>query len=88
MKRMSLLVACGIVVSLVLSAPARADQQNKLPHGQHERQGAPRTPPRPPAATTGHQTVPRGDLRGDIANNARARVGLHAPDTPDAFQHH
>jgi hypothetical protein len=24
--------------------------------------------------------VPRGDLRGDIASNARARVGLQPPD--------
>ncbi|RQS13178.1 hypothetical protein [Burkholderia sp. Bp8998] len=80
MKSMSLLVACGIVISLALTAPARADDRAKPPHRQQDhrntlRQQSPVTPPN-------RQTVPRGDLRGDIASNARARNGSQPSDLP------
>ncbi|WP_081075152.1 hypothetical protein [Burkholderia stagnalis] len=79
MKPMSLLAACGIVVSLVLASPAHADDRTRQPHRQQEHKGqhAP-----PGADQSGRQTVPRGDLRGDIASNARARVGLPQQDAP------
>ncbi|CAN0620264.1 conserved exported protein of unknown function [Burkholderia multivorans] len=78
MKPMSLLLACGIVVSLALVTPAHADTHVRQTHGQREQKGNPHAPPAP--AQNDRQTVPRGDLRGDIASNARARVGLQPPD--------
>jgi Tfp pilus assembly protein FimV len=77
MKRRSLLAACGMAVSLALSAPVFADQQAKRPHHPHAEQTVPHpAPPKP----TDRQTVPRGDLRGDIASNARERaLPQHAP---------
>ncbi|MBN3789369.1 hypothetical protein [Burkholderia sp. Ac-20353] len=80
MKTMSLLAACGIVVSLALASPAHADDRNKQPHRQQEHKGNLHTPPG--ADQSGRQTVPRGDLRGDIASNARARIGLPQQDAP------
>lgn len=77
MKPMSLLAACGIVVSMALALPTHADDRTLPPHGQQERKGKVHAPdPRD------RQTVPRGDLRGDIASNARARIGLPPPDEP------
>ncbi|GBH27719.1 hypothetical protein [Burkholderia vietnamiensis] len=73
MKPMSLLVAWGIVISLALTAPARADDRAKPPHRQQDHRTTLRQQP-PPASFT-RQAVPRGDLRGDIASNARARIG-------------
>lgn len=80
MKPMSLLVACGIVVSLALVAPAHADERTKPPHGQQEHKGKLHVPAAPDPDA--RQTVPRGDLRGDIASNARARIGLPPRDEP------
>ncbi|WP_233634396.1 hypothetical protein [Burkholderia cepacia] len=80
MKPMSLLVACGIVISLALSAPARADDRAKPPHRQQDHRNTLRQPPS--ANAFGRQTVPRGDLRGDIASNARARIGSQPSDVP------
>jgi hypothetical protein len=76
---MSLLVACGIVISLALTAPARADDRAKPPHRQQDHRTLRQ---QPPAASSNRQTVPRGDLRGDIASNARARIGSQAPAMP------
>ncbi|AJY14002.1 hypothetical protein K6W16_16510 [Burkholderia dolosa] len=73
MRPMSLLVACGIVVSLALTGPAHADERAKPPHRQQDHRNTLRQPP--PSAPPNRQTVPRGDLRGDIASNARARIG-------------
>ncbi|MEB4631032.1 hypothetical protein [Burkholderia contaminans] len=80
MKPMSLLVACGIVISVALSAPAHADDRVKPPHRQQDHRNTLRQPPsvNPPS----RQTVPRGDLRGDIASNARARIGPQPTDVP------
>ncbi|WP_029226577.1 hypothetical protein [Burkholderia ubonensis] len=78
MKPMSLLAACGIVVSLALALPAHADDHARQPHRQQEHKGNPHAPP---GAEQPNQTVPRGDLRGDIASNARARVGLPPQDS-------
>ncbi|MGS0894064.1 hypothetical protein ACVBGC_16240 [Burkholderia stagnalis] len=81
MKPMSLLVACGIVVSLALTAPARADERAKPPHRQQDHRNS-LVHQAPPAGPSGRQTVPRGDLRGDIASNARARIGSQPNAVP------
>ncbi|AJX16209.1 hypothetical protein [Burkholderia ubonensis] len=78
MKPMSLLAACGIVVSLALALPVHADDHARQPHRQEEHKGSLHAPP---GAEQSNQTVPRGDLRGDIASNARARVGLPPQDS-------
>ncbi|MCA7969259.1 MULTISPECIES: hypothetical protein [Burkholderia] len=80
MKTMSLLVACGIVVSVALAAPAHADDRVKPPHRQQDHRNTLRQPPS--ANPSSRQTVPRGDLRGDIASNARARIGSQSPGVP------
>ncbi|MBR8177368.1 hypothetical protein [Burkholderia ambifaria] len=80
MKPMSLLVACGIVISLALTGPARADDRGKQPHRQQEHRNSLRQ--QPPATASNRQTVPRGDLRGDIASNARARIGSQPTELP------
>ena len=80
MKPMSLLVACGIVISLALTAPAHADDRAKPPHRQQDHRNTLRQ--QSPAASPDRQTVPRGDLRGDIASNARARIGSQPSDLP------
>ena len=80
MKPMSLLVACGIVISLALTAPARADDRTKPPHRQQEHRNTLRQ--QPSVTPPNRQTVPRGDLRGDIASNARARIGSQPSDLP------
>ncbi|NTZ05921.1 hypothetical protein [Burkholderia metallica] len=80
MKTMSLLVACGIVVSVALSTPVHADDRAKAPHRQQDHRNTFRQPP--PANSSSRQTVPRGDLRGDIASNARARIGSQPPGVP------
>ncbi|KHK59868.1 hypothetical protein PI86_06590 [Burkholderia sp. A9] len=80
MKSMSLLVACGIVISLALTGPAHADDRAKPPHRQQEHRNTLRQ--QQPAASPNRQTVPRGDLRGDIASNARARIGSQPSDMP------
>ncbi|AOJ86995.1 MULTISPECIES: hypothetical protein [Burkholderia] len=80
MKTMSLLVACGIVISLALTAPAHADDRAKPPHRQQDHRNTLRQ--QPPATSLNRQTVPRGDLRGDIASNARARIGSQPTDLP------
>ena len=80
MKSMSLLVACGIVISLALTAPAHADDRAKPPHRQQDHRNTLRQPP--PVAPPNRQTVPRGDLRGDIASNARARISSQPSDMP------
>ncbi|WP_063549168.1 hypothetical protein [Burkholderia territorii] len=80
MKAMSLLVACGIVVSLALTAPARADDRTKPPHRQQDHRNSLRQ--QSPATPLNRQTVPRGDLRGDIASNARARIGSQPTGLP------
>ncbi|MGF7134199.1 hypothetical protein P3T40_005700 [Paraburkholderia sp. EB58] len=80
MKPMSLLL-CGIVVSLI-AAPTFAQQRptgwnwrpdrparvETLQQGEHPREF---TPP-----------APRGDLRGDIASNVRARPDQPREDAP------
>ncbi|AOK58924.1 hypothetical protein [Burkholderia ubonensis] len=78
MKPMSLLAACGIVVSLALALPAHADDHARQPRRQQEHKGNLHVPP---GAEQPNQSVPRGDLRGDIASNARARVGLPPQDS-------
>ncbi|MBR8145957.1 hypothetical protein KDW55_13055 [Burkholderia sp. AU19243] len=80
MKTMSLLVACGIVGSLALTAPAHADDRSKPPHHQQDHRNTLRQ--QQPVAPSSRQTVPRGDLRGDIASNARARIGSQATAMP------
>ncbi|WP_175921988.1 hypothetical protein [Burkholderia latens] len=80
MKTMSLLVACGIVCSLALTAPAHADDRAKPPHRQQDHRNTLRQ--QQPATPSSRQTVPRGDLRGDIASNARARIGSQSPSLP------
>ncbi|MCA7953247.1 hypothetical protein LGM43_23545 [Burkholderia seminalis] len=80
MRPMSLLVACGIVISMALTAPAHADDRTKPPHRQQDHRNMPRQPQA--ANAPGRQTVPRGDLRGDIASNARARIGSQPSDVP------
>ncbi|MDN7904832.1 hypothetical protein QZM18_11980 [Burkholderia diffusa] len=80
MKPMSLLVACGIVISLASTAPAHADDRTKPPHRQQDHRNTLRQ--QPPATPLNRQTVPRGDLRGDIASNARARIGSQPTDMP------
>ncbi|MCA8036432.1 hypothetical protein LGM46_26010 [Burkholderia arboris] len=80
MKTMSLLVACGIVVSVALAAPVHADDRVKPPHRQQDHRNTLRQPPS--ANPSSRQTVPRGDLRGDIASNARARIGSQSPGVP------
>ncbi|CAB3747052.1 MULTISPECIES: hypothetical protein [Burkholderia] len=80
MKPMSLLVACGIVISVALSAAAHADDRTKPPHRQQDHRNTLRQPS--PANPPARQTVPRGDLRGDIASNARARNGSQPSDAP------
>ncbi|WP_419687132.1 hypothetical protein ACN22W_07695 [Burkholderia theae] len=80
MKTMSLLVAFGIVISLALTAPVHADDRVKPPHHQQDHRNTVRQPPS--AAQSGRQTVPRGDLRGDIASNARARISSQPSDMP------
>ena len=80
MKPMSLLVACGIVISLALTAPAHADDRAKPPHRQQDHRNTLRQ--QSPAPQANRQTVPRGDLRGDIASNARARIGSQPSDLP------
>ncbi|WP_202756174.1 hypothetical protein [Burkholderia cenocepacia] len=77
MKTMSLLVACGIVVSVAMTAPVHADDRMKPPHRQQDHRNTLRQPPS--ANPSSRQTVPRGDLRGDIASNARARIGSQPP---------
>jgi hypothetical protein len=72
MKSMSLLL-CGVVVSLAtVAAPAQHVPRdwNRQPNGAVI-QSPPQDDPH------GHQispNVPRGDLRGDIASNARLRA--------------
>ena len=80
MKSMSLLVACGIVISMALTAPAHADARTTPPPRQQEHRNTLRQPPS--ANASSRQTVPRGDLRGDIASNARARIGSQPSDVP------
>lgn len=80
MKSMSLLVACGIVISLALTDPAHADDRAKPPHRQQDHRNTLRQ--QQPVAPPNRQTVPRGDLRGDIASNARARIGSQPSDMP------
>ena len=73
MKSMSLLL-CGVVVSLATVA-AHAQHAprdwNRQSNGGAAIQSPPQDDPRGHPITP---TVPRGDLRGDIANNARSRV--------------
>lgn len=74
MKPMSPLTACGIVVSLALAAPSRADQFPPRQHGPREQ--VTRSQADSPSA---RPNVPRGDLRGDITSNARARNDTPRP---------
>ncbi|QCP49979.1 hypothetical protein FAZ95_12785 [Trinickia violacea] len=72
MKSMSLLL-CGVVVSL---ATVAAHAQHAPRDWNRQSNGAPiqslpQNDPRGPQITP---TVPRGDLRGDIASNARSRA--------------
>ena len=81
MKPMSLLL-CGIVVSLI-AAPTTFAQQR--PAGWNWRPDRPATPEtwqqgeRPREFTP---PAPRGDLRGDIASNVRARPDQPREDAP------
>ncbi|AIO66599.1 hypothetical protein [Burkholderia oklahomensis] len=83
MKPMSLLKACGIVVSLALAAPSHADQFPPKQHEQRERVARSQAGATAPGA---RPNVPRGDLRGDIASNARARNDAQRP--PSYSNHH
>jgi hypothetical protein len=73
MKPMSLLIGSIAVSSLTVAAYAQY-----APHGPNRQAGNPTTQPSPPQADPGNRSLtppaPRGDLRGDITNNAR----LHA----------
>ncbi|CAJ6905637.1 Uncharacterised protein [Burkholderia pseudomallei] len=71
MKPMSLLTACGVVVSLALAPPSRADQFSPRQHAQREQFA--RSQANAAAPADARPNVPRGNLRGDIASNARAR---------------
>ncbi|MCC8401533.1 hypothetical protein LJ655_06420 [Paraburkholderia sp. MMS20-SJTN17] len=76
MKPMSLLL-CGIVISL-MAAPSFAQQR---PQGWNWRPDHPATLEASQQSEAHNRDftppAPRGDLRGDIASNVRAR-----PDTP------
>jgi hypothetical protein len=84
MKTMRLLV-CGAMVSLTAAAafgqppPPRPHWQSEAP----ERSLWPNASAHPPGAA--NQSAPRGDLRGDIASNARTRA---APPRQDSGQRH
>ncbi len=78
------LVVCGIMVSL--SALAAYAQSNQPQQGHQNRPPAHVTLPAhdPHGLADANRGVPRGDLRGDIASNARIR---NAPPPP-AQTHH
>lgn len=73
MKSMSLLL-CGVVVSLATVA-AQAQQP---PRAWNRQANGAEIQPSPEDARSRQlpPTAPRGDLRGDIANNARSRAGI------------
>ncbi|KWZ55659.1 MULTISPECIES: hypothetical protein [unclassified Burkholderia] len=83
MKPMSLLTACGVVVSLALAAPSRADSFPPRQHGQQEQVTRSQARAAVPSA---RPNAPRGDLRGDIASNARAHNDAQRP--PNDSNHH
>lgn len=90
MKSMNLLIR-GIMVSLsalLLFAPtasfvsfsaAAQPPHASVPNWSMSRTGARAWPPTTESADAGNQPVPRGDLRGDIADNARRS----APSRPE-----
>ncbi len=81
----STLASASVVFALALAPLALADQHPQ-PSPGHARQAAqshaPRMPPPPPP-----NVVPRGDLRGDIASNARVH-GDGAPRPPGPPSRH
>ncbi len=85
MKPMSLLTACGVVVSLALAPPTRAAQFSPRPPAPREQFA--RTHPNAAAPADARPNVPRGNLRGDIASNARARNN-DAQRPPGDSNHH
>ncbi|WP_241014678.1 hypothetical protein [Burkholderia sp. Ac-20379] len=70
MSSHSSLAIASVVLALALTPLALADQHAKPPSG-HRGQAGQGHAPSPPAAPP--NIVPRGDLRGDIASNARIR---------------
>jgi hypothetical protein len=74
MKSMSRHALCGIAVFVVLASPAYAEPHPKLPRPREPAAEAPQPSP-------SRSGVPRGDLRGDIASNARTHGD--APRPPD-----
>ncbi|XOD03118.1 hypothetical protein AB4851_27275 [Burkholderia sp. 22PA0099] len=71
MPSRSSLATASVVLALALTPLALADQHAKPPSGHRGQAGQSHAPPSPPAASP--NIVPRGDLRGDIASNARVR---------------
>jgi hypothetical protein len=71
MKPMSLLL-CGIVVSLI-AAPAFAQQKPSGWNWPSDRRATPDAWPQTERNRDLRPPAPRGDLRGDIASNVRAR---------------
>ncbi|WP_069234593.1 MULTISPECIES: hypothetical protein [Burkholderia] len=80
MKPLPLLAACGVVVSLALATAARAGPPLSKPH---ERRDQVALSPADAAAHRNQSSVPRGDLRGDIASNARERDDAQRPRNPN-----
>ncbi|WP_244102278.1 hypothetical protein [Burkholderia gladioli] len=64
-----LLATASMVLALALAPRALADQPARTPPGQAGHAGHAHPPPAPPSDRPA--VVPRGDLRGDIASNAR-----------------
>jgi hypothetical protein len=73
MKSMKLLV-CGVMVSLT-TAVAFGQTPPQRPHWPNSDPARTLWPPADPRAPgAGNEPAPRGDLRGDIASNARTRA--------------
>ncbi|MEX3628550.1 MAG: hypothetical protein VB138_02725 [Burkholderia sp.] len=72
-----LLVTASMVLALALAPRAPADQPARTPPGQAGHAGHAHPPPSAPSPAR-PAVVPRGDLRGDIASNAR----IHSAPPP------
>ncbi|MBI0328858.1 hypothetical protein I6G79_17730 [Burkholderia plantarii] len=82
MQSNTLLAATSLMLALALTQPAQADRRVGPPPAHHGQAGRAHAPPAPPAAPP--NIVPRGDLRGDIASNARGRNAV-PPAQPPGF---
>ncbi|WP_246797699.1 hypothetical protein [Burkholderia perseverans] len=83
MQSNTLLAATSLMLlALALAQPAQADRRVGQPPAHRGQAGRAHAPPAPPAAPP--NIVPRGDLRGDIASNARGR-NTAPPARPPGF---